>query len=503
MTATSVRAGNCHAAPGLSKAFAAPGRRRAGDVGVRGRPVHGMSSMKLRAQPHAALSGTATVPGDKSVSHRCLMFAALASGTSRISGLLEGEDVLATAGALRAMGVDLAREPDGGWRVEGRGSGGGAPPRGGVRVEGRGSGGLAEPGDVLDLGNAGTGARLLMGILAGQPFTSVLSGDASLRRRPMRRVTEPLGLMGAAFAGRSGGRLPLAVTGRRPLRAIDYASPVASAQVKSAVLLAGLFADGTTTVREPLPSRDHTERMLRAMGAEVAVEDLPDGARAASVRGGASLAAQSLVVPGDPSSASFPTVAALITPGSALRLGGVATNPLRTGLYTTLREMGARIRLTDERTPGGEPVADLEIEASDLGGVEVPPERAPSMIDEYPVLAVAAAFARGRTVMRGLAELRVKESDRLATMAHGLAGCGVRVRVEGDDLTVEGGGPPAGGAAIDAHLDHRIAMSFLVLGGRASEPVTVEGAETIETSFPGFRGLMNGLGCRIEPAEVS
>jgi len=486
MTATSVRAGNCHAAPGLSKAFAAPGRRRAGDVGVRGRPVHGMSSMKLRAQPHAALSGTATVPGDKSVSHRCLMFAALASGTSRISGLLEGEDVLATAGALRAMGVDLAREPDGGWRVEGRGSDG-----------------LAEPGDVLDLGNAGTGARLLMGILAGQPFTSVLSGDASLRRRPMRRVTEPLGLMGAAFAGRSGGRLPLAVTGRRPLRAIDYASPVASAQVKSAVLLAGLFADGTTTVREPLPSRDHTERMLRAMGAEVAVEDLPDGARAASVRGGASLAAQSLVVPGDPSSAAFPTVAALITPGSALRLGGVATNPLRAGLYTTLREMGARIRLTNERTAGGEPVADLEIEASDLGGVEVPPERAPSMIDEYPVLAVAAAFARGRTVMRGLAELRVKESDRLATMAHGLAACGVRVRVEGDDLTVEGGGPPAGGAAIDAHLDHRIAMSFLVLGGRAREPVTVEGAETIETSFPGFRGLMNGLGCRIEPAEVS
>jgi 3-phosphoshikimate 1-carboxyvinyltransferase len=486
MTATSVRPGNCHAAPGLSKAFAAPGRRRAGDVGVRGRPVHGMSSMKLRAQPHAALSGTATVPGDKSVSHRCLMFAALASGTSRISGLLEGEDVLATAGALRAMGVELAREHDGGWRVEGRGADG-----------------LAEPEDVLDLGNAGTGARLLMGILAGQPFTSVLSGDASLRRRPMRRVTEPLGLMGAAFAGRSGGRLPLAVTGRRPLRAIDYASPVASAQVKSAVLLAGLFADGTTTVREPLPSRDHTERMLRAMGAEVAVEDLPDGARAASVRGGASLAAQSLVVPGDPSSAAFPTVAALITPGSALRLGGVATNSLRAGLYTTLREMGARIRLTNERTAGGEPVADLEIEASDLGGVEVPPERAPSMIDEYPVLAVAAAFARGRTVMRGLAELRVKESDRLATMAHGLAACSVRVRVEGDDLIVEGGGPPAGGAAIDAHLDHRIAMSFLVLGGRAREPVTVEGAETIETSFPGFRGLMNGLGCRIEPAEVS
>src|SRR4051812_40992916 len=265
MTATSVRAGNCHAAPGLSKAFAAPGRRRAGDVGVRGRPVHGMSSMKLRAQPPAAFPGTATVPGDKSVSPRCLMFAALASGTSRISGLLEGEDVLATAGALRAMGVDLAREPDGGWRVEGRGGNG-----------------LAEPGGVLHLGNAGTGARLLMGLLAGQPFTSVLSGDASLRRRPMRRVTEPLGLMGAAFAGRSGGRLPLAVTGRRPLRAIDYASPVASAQVKSAVLLAGLFADGTTTVREPLPSRDHTERMLRAMGAEVAVEDLPDAARAAS-----------------------------------------------------------------------------------------------------------------------------------------------------------------------------------------------------------------------------
>jgi 3-phosphoshikimate 1-carboxyvinyltransferase len=295
--------------------------------------------------------------------------------------------------------------------------------------------------------------------------------------------------------------LPLAVTGRRPLRAIDYASPVASAQVKSAVLLAGLFAAGTTTVREPLPSRDHTERMLRAMGAEVAVEHLPDGGYAASVRGGVRLKAQSFVVPGDPSSAAFPAVAALIAPGSAVRLAGVGTNPLRTGLYTTLLEMGARIRLTAERTAGGEPVADLEIEGSDLEGVEVPAERAPSMIDEYAILAVAAAFARGRTVMRGLAELRVKESDRLATMARGLAACGVRVEVEGDDLTVHGGGPPAGGAAIDAHLDHRIAMSFLVLGGSTRAPVAVEGAETIETSFPGFRGLMNGLGARIEPAE--
>jgi 3-phosphoshikimate 1-carboxyvinyltransferase len=437
--------------------------------------------MELRASPHAALTGTAGLPGDKSVSHRALMFAALAHGTSRIEGLLEGEDVLATAAALRSLGVDLARE-DGAWRVEGRGQDG-----------------LAEPDTVLDLGNAGTGARLLMGILAGQPFTSILTGDASLRRRPMRRVVEPLALMGAAFASRSGDRLPLALTGRRPLRAIDYPSPVASAQVKSAVLLAGLFADGDTSVTEPLASRDHTERMLGAMGARLACQPGAGGRHRVTIRGGAQLRAQSFLVPRDPSSAAFPTVAAVLTPGSEVRLPAVGTNPLRTGLYTTLAEMGARFRFEDERTAGGEPVADLVIEGSELRGVEVPPERAPTMIDEYPVLAVAAAFAAGRTVMRGLSELRVKESDRLYGMARGLAACGVQVEIEGDDLIVHGQGMVAGGALIDAHLDHRIAMSFLVLGGRAERPVMVTGAETIETSFPGFRLLMNGLGARIEP----
>jgi 3-phosphoshikimate 1-carboxyvinyltransferase len=445
--------------------------------------------MELRAQPHGALAGAAGLPGDKSVSHRALMFASLASGATLVEGLLEGEDVLGTARAMRALGVPVERLGPGRWRVEGRGEAG-----------------LAEPEEVLDLGNAGTGARLLMGVLAGQPFTSLLTGDASLRRRPMRRVVEPLARMGAAFAGRSGARLPLALTGRRPLDAIGHESPVASAQVKSAVLLAGLFAEGETSVAEPLPSRDHTERMLAAMGAEVAVDGLPGGGRRAAVRGGARLrAVERLAVPGDPSSAAFPAVAALLAPGSRVRLRSVGTNPLRTGLYATLAEMGARIRFADAREEGGEPVADLEVEGSDLLGVEVPPERAPSMIDEYPILAVAAAFARGRTVMRGLAELRVKESDRLAAVARGLAACGAKVEVEGDDLTVHGTGgrPLPGGASIDAHLDHRIAMAFLVLGGRALEPVTVSGAETIETSFPGFAALMNGLGARIGPAAAS
>ena len=448
--------------------------------------------MELRAAPHGTLSGEIGLPGDKSVSHRALMLAALATGESRVEGLLEGEDVLATARALRALGVELEREAGaagGAWRVRGRG------------------GDLAEPDDVLDLGNAGTGARLLMGILAGQPFASLLTGDASLRARPMRRVVEPLTRMGAAFVARGGSRLPLALAGRRPLLAIDHESPVASAQVKSAVLLAGLFADGPTSVTEPLPSRDHTERMLAAMGATVEVEALPGGGRRVTVAGrgaGLSLRPQDVVVPGDPSSAAFPAVAALLTPGSTVRLAGVATNQLRAGLYATLEEMGARLTFLRPREAGGEPVADLDLQGSDLRGVEVPAGRAPSMIDEYPILAVAAAFARGRTVMRGLAELRVKESDRLAAIVRGLEACGVRVEVDGDDLAVHGsgGGPVEGGALVDAHLDHRIAMAFLVLGGRARRPVAVGGAETIETSFPGFAALMNGLGARIGPMEA-
>ena len=438
--------------------------------------------MLLRAAPHGALSGAACLPGDKSISHRALMLAGMAVGESRVEGLLEGEDVLATAQALRAMGVELERVGDGSWRVWGVGVGG-----------------LAEPAQVLDMGNAGTGARLLMGLLAGHGFTSFLSGDASLCSRPMRRVMEPLGRMGASFVARSGGRLPLALTGRTDLLPIVYESPVASAQVKSAVLLAGLHAPGATSVVEQLASRDHSERMLAAMGAEVTVEAIPGGGRRVTIAGQPELRPQSFVVPGDPSSAGFPTVAAAAAAGSQVRLRGVGLNPLRTGLYATLREMGADLGGEDERVAGGEPVGDLVIRGGELAGVEVPAERAPSMIDEYPILAVAAAFARGATTMRGLSELRVKESDRLGTMAAGLAACGVKVTVEGDDLIVEGGGRPAGGAAIDAKLDHRIAMSFLVLGGLATAPVTVAGAEAIETSFPGFADLMNGLGAAIGP----
>jgi 3-phosphoshikimate 1-carboxyvinyltransferase len=444
--------------------------------------------MLLRAAPHGALCGAVALPGDKSISHRSLMLAALAAGESRIEGLLEGEDVLATAGALRRMGVEVTRTGPGGWQVWGVGVGG-----------------LAEPEDVLDLGNAGTGARLLLGLLAGHPFTSFLTGDASLRARPMRRVIEPLSRMGAAFLARSGDRLPLALTGRGDLLPIVHESPVASAQVKSAVLLAGLHAPGSTTVVEPQASRDHTERMLAAMGAAVFSEETETGGRRITVTGQPELTPQRFQVPGDPSSAAFPVVAAALAAGSTVRLTGVGLNPLRTGLYATLGEMGAKLRVEREGLAGGEPVGDLVVEGGGgLRGVEVPAARAPVMIDEYPILAVAAALAEGTTVMRGLAELRVKESDRLAVMADGLATCGVRVEVQGDDLLVHGGGKPPGGVAIDARLDHRVAMSFLVLGGLAKAPVTVRGAEAIETSFPDFRELMNGLGAAITPqAEVA
>ncbi|MEK0084452.1 3-phosphoshikimate 1-carboxyvinyltransferase [Benzoatithermus flavus] len=442
--------------------------------------------MLLRAAPHGALSGAVALPGDKSISHRSLMLAAMAVGESRIEGLLEGEDVLATARALRAMGVEVERGAPGCWRVWGVGVGG-----------------LAEPSDVLDLGNAGTGARLLMGLLAGHAFTSFMTGDASLRSRPMRRVIEPLARMGASFVSRSGGRLPLAVTGRTDLLPIVHESKVASAQVKSAVLLAGLHAPGSTTVIEPLPSRDHSERMLTAMGATIVSEPTETGGRRVTITGQPELRPQSFVVPGDPSSAGFPAVAAALAAGSEVRLERVGLNPLRTGLYATLVEMGARIGIENEAVAGGEPVGDLVVRGGPLRGVEVPAERAPTMIDEYPILAVAAAFAEGATIMRGLSELRVKESDRLAVMADGLAACGVAVEVEGDDLVVHGAARVRGGALIDARLDHRIAMSFLVLGGRAEAPVTVKGAEAIETSFPGFAELMNGLGAEITEVKES
>lgn len=466
-----------------------PGFRLRVEAGPGGRCPHPASddplpAMKLRASPHAELVGTVRVPGDKSISHRSLMFAALAVGTSRIEGLLEGEDVLATAHALRRLGVVVERTGPGAWRVQGVGVGG-----------------LQEPDDLLDMGNAGTGARLLLGLLAGHDHTSFLTGDASLRSRPMARVVEPLSRMGARFVTRSRTRLPLAVTGSRALVPIRWSSPVASAQVKSAILLAGLHTAGETTVVEPLPSRDHTERMLAHMGASVRSAPV-EGGHAVTITGLPELSPTSFVVPGDPSSAAFPVVAALLAPAAEVRIEAVCVNPLRTGLFTTLREMGAALELADERTIGGEQVADLVVRAGPLHGVEVPAERAPSMIDEYPVLAVAAAFARGTTVMRGLSELRVKESDRLQTMADGLAACGVRVEVVGDDLIVHGDGSrPPGGARIDARLDHRIAMSFLVLGGAAREAVLVEGAEAIATSFPGFTTLMGGLGAAIaEPA---
>ncbi len=442
--------------------------------------------MRLRAHPAGPISGTARVPGDKSVSHRALMLAAMAVGESRIDGLLEGADVLTTAQALRHLGVELAREAAGRWRVHGVGVCG-----------------LAEPDRPLDLGNAGTGVRLLMGLLAGHPFTTFLTGDDSLRARPMGRVIEPLRRMGAHFLARTGARLPLAITGTTELVPIRYEQPVASAQVKSAILLAGLHAPGITTVVEPELSRDHTERLLGHLGAGLEIELLPEGGRAVSIQGQPELHAADFVVPRDPSSAAFLIVAALLGAGSSLRLDGVGVNPLRSGLLQCLRDMGARLQVTEQRELGGEPIADLVAEGSELRGIEVPASLAPSMIDEYPVLAVAAAFARGRTRLEGLGELRVKESDRLAAIAAGLEACGVRVEVGEDTLTIEGcGGSPPGGGHIDARHDHRIAMSLLVLGGAARAPVTVDGAETIETSFPDFAGLMNSLGARIETVEA-
>ncbi len=429
-------------------------------------------------RPAAPLRGTIRVPGDKSISHRALMFAGLAVGETRIEGLLEGEDVLRTAAAMRALGCEVRRTHDHAWRVAGRGVGG-----------------LAEPADVLDMGNSGTAARLLCGILASHPLFAVMTGDASLRRRPMRRVTEPLAQCGARFLARDGGRLPLAIEGARDAMPLDYVLPVASAQVKSAVLLAGLNAPGITRVEERAATRDHSENMLRHFGATVEVEQAHGGAgRIVRLVGQPELLARDVAVPGDPSSAAFPIVAALLVPGSAVRVEGVGVNPLRIGLIETLRDMGAAITFDAERVEGGEPVADLVVAHAALRGVDVPPGRAPSMIDEYPVLAVAAACASGVTRMRGLHELRVKESDRLAATAALLAACGARAEIEGDDLLVYGTGrAPAGGGEVATHMDHRLAMSALVLGLATAAPVRVDDASFIDTSFPGFAALLNGL----------
>ncbi len=424
------------------------------------------------------LAGQATVPGDKSISHRALMFGALAVGLTRIAGLLEGEDVLRTAAAMRALGATVERDSQG-WRVSGRGVGG-----------------LAEPDDVLDMGNSGTAARLLAGMLASHGLHAVMTGDASLRGRPMRRVTVPLALCGARFSGREGGRLPLSIQGTADAMPIRYRVPVASAQVKSAILLAGLNARGQTVVEEPVATRDHSENMLRHFGTAVSVE--VDGAgRIVTLAGQPELRARDVFVPGDPSSAAFPLVAALLVSGSAITLAGIGLNPLRTGLLATLREMGADITTTAERMEGGEPVGDLAVRYGGLVAVDVPPGRAPAMIDEYPVLAVAAAFARGTTRMRGLAELRVKESDRLQATAAMLQAAGASVTVEGDDLLVHGTGRVPGGCTVATHMDHRLAMSALVLGQAADAPVAVDDASFIETSFPGFATLMRGLGADI------
>jgi 3-phosphoshikimate 1-carboxyvinyltransferase len=426
----------------------------------------------------APLTGTIRVPGDKSISHRALMLGALAVGRTEITGLLEGEDVLATAAAMRALGAGIERQADGRWLVDGVGVGG-----------------LAEPADMLDLGNSGTAARLLLGILATHPITCFVSGDGSLRSRPMRRVTEPLSRFGARFTTREGGLLPLAVSGAENPVPIEYTLPVPSAQVKSAVLLAGLNTPGETTVVEPQATRDHTERMLGHFGATVRVEPIAAGGKRITLVGQPELTAAPIAVPADISSAAFALVAGLILPGSEVTVAGVGLNPSRIGLLVSLKEMGADIAYLNERVEGGEPVADLRVRAGPLRGADIPPERAPSMIDEYPILAVAASCAKGRTVMRGLAELRVKESDRLTATATGLAACGVRVSVEGDDLIVEGAGNfPAGGALIATRLDHRIAMAFLVMGLATNEPVVIDDVRTVATSFPGFVPLMNSLG---------
>src|SRR5215510_3090869 len=430
----------------------------------------------LTARRAGALKGRARVPGDKSISHRALIFGALTVGETRISGLLEGEDVINTSKAMRALGAEVERVGEGAWRVHG-------------------VGGFRAPAGVLDFGNSGTGCRLVMGAVAGCPVTATFDGDASLRQRPMKRILDPLELIGAHAARvTAGGRLPLTLAGARDPIPIVYRTPVPSAQIKSAVLLAGLAAPGETIVVENEASRDHTERLLKHFGAEVTVEAEGAQGRKITLRGEPELAPAPVVVPADPSSAAFPLVAALLVPGSEVILTDVMTNPLRTGLIVTLREMGADIEALDLRSDGGEEMADLRVRASALRGVEVPAARAPSMIDEYPVLAVAASFAQGATVMRGLKELRVKESDRLSAVAEGLKANGVEVEIEGDDLIVHGKGRVAGGGTVATHMDHRIAMAFLVMGLASEQPVRVDDAAIIATSFPGFSALMRGLG---------
>jgi 3-phosphoshikimate 1-carboxyvinyltransferase len=435
------------------------------------------TSAPLIACRNGPLAGRARVPGDKSTSIRALILGALAVGDTRIFGLLEGEDVINTAQTLRELGASLERTGAGEWRVRGVGVGG-----------------FAEPGRKLDFGNSGTGCRLMLGAVAGCPITATFDGDASLRSRPMRRVLDPLERVGARTLSSADGRLPLTLAGARDPIPIVFRPPVPSAQLKSAALLAGLAAPGETVVIEAEATRDHTEKMLTHFGAQVRVEPEDGHGRRITLTGQPELVPQPVVVPADPSSAAFPLIAALITPGSDVIADGVMMNPLRTGLITTLSEMGASIEQLETRKEGGEDVADLRVRSGALRGIEVPAERAPSMIDEYPALAVAAAFAEGTTVMRGLKELRVKESDRLAATAALLRGNGVAVEIDGDDLIVHGKGRAAGGGVVTTHMDHRIAMAAMVLGIASDRPVQIDDGTFIATSFPGFVELMRSLG---------
>ncbi|MFS4582176.1 3-phosphoshikimate 1-carboxyvinyltransferase [Phaeobacter sp. C3_T13_0] len=436
-----------------------------------------------RADP---LTGIAEVPGDKSISHRSLILGALAVGETKISGLLEGEDVLDTAKAMQAMGAEVTNHGSGTWSVHGVGVGG-----------------LAEPDQVIDCGNSGTGVRLIMGVMATSPITVTFTGDTSLNKRPMARVTDPISLFGAQSVGRSGGRLPMTIVGAADPTPVVYTVPVPSAQVKSAVLLAGLNAPGKTVVIEKEATRDHSERMLAGFGAEITVEDTDEG-RVITLTGQPELKPQTIAVPRDPSSAAFPVCAALITPGSDVLVPGIGLNSTRAGLFYTLQDMGADLTFENMREEGGEPVADLRARYSpDMRGIDVPPERAASMIDEYPVLSVVASFATGKTMMTGVKELRVKESDRIDAMARGLRANGLMVE-EGDDWwSVSGLGPDGvpGGGTCESFLDHRIAMSFMVMGMGAQKPVTVDDGTPIATSFPIFTSLMTGLGARFETTE--
>ena len=449
-------------------------------------PLSNLKTIELLSSCAKNLQGTTSVAGDKSISHRALMISSQFLGKTTIYGLLEGEDVLNTASALERLGVKIERDADT-WTVQGVGIGG-----------------LSESPDVLDMGNSGTSTRLLMGLLTPYPFTTYFTGDASLRSRPMGRVSVPLEQMGAKFISRSGGRLPIALTGTGNAIPITYRLPVASAQVKSAILLAGLNTPGKTTVIEPETTRDHTERMLKFFGYEVQTEKLADGALSISLQGRQEVPPSDkiITVPADPSSAAFVIVAALLVPGSDVTITNVCINPLRTGLFTTLIEMGASIEYTNQRSVAGEDIADLRVRHSKLKSVSVPAERAPSMIDEYPILAVAAACANGESVMFGLSELKVKESDRLAAIIDGLTQCGVIARADGDTLYVKGiGTAPPGGGLIKTKLDHRIAMSFLVMGMVTEKPVRIDDGASINTSFPGFVKLMNGLGASIGTAR--